>query len=81
MTIIRSVQRDVFSDEIKTLSKGKELPKDSSITSLLPFLDNDGMLRVGGRFNANRISDNKNPIIVQKGHVARLLVIYFHKKV
>ena len=81
MTIIRFAQREVFSDEIQTLSIGKELPKDSSIISLSPFLDNDGMLRVGGRVNANRISDDKNPIIVPKGHVARLLVLYFHKKV
>ena len=45
--IIRSVQRRHFGEEL--ISLGKCLKSCSSIVKLDPFIDNEGILRVGGR--------------------------------
>ncbi|XP_066907074.1 uncharacterized protein [Halyomorpha halys] len=46
-----------------------------------PFLDADGVLRVGGRLrNANLDYDAKHPIIIPgKSHFAKLLVDHYHR--
>ncbi|XP_035890577.1 uncharacterized protein LOC118507144 [Anopheles stephensi] len=47
--LFHMVQREVFSDDIRAITKGKCLTKSSSIRLLNPFLDSCGLLRVGGR--------------------------------
>ena len=46
--VIKLYQRRAFEKEISTLENGRVI---SSIYKLDPFLDNDGVLRVGGRIN------------------------------
>ena len=81
--IIREVQSDVYGQEIHSLRTGKELPKDSTLLPLRPFLDQHGILRVGGRLNQCDVSISlKQPIIIPKGHhIATLLIRHFHQKV
>ena len=82
MFIIRTVQREVFSEEVHALEAGRPLPKDSKILSLSPYLDDCGVLRVGGRIReANMSSLEMNPIIVPNHHIAVLLTRYFHERV
>ncbi|GFU57382.1 integrase catalytic domain-containing protein [Trichonephila clavipes] len=50
--LIKGVQSQKFSVDIKYLQQ-QVLPK-SKLKSLNPFLDSDGVLRVGGRLGANR---------------------------
>lgn len=45
------MQVNLFSSEIRTLANNKSLSAQSSILSLSPYLDNDGLLRVGGRIS------------------------------
>lgn len=47
--IIRMVQREVFSDEIKSIKQGKEvsLNKSTKLYKLDPFVDIHDILRVG----------------------------------
>lgn len=61
--------------------KDDKLPAKSKILSLKPFLDNDGMLRAGGRIDHARCTYNKrHPIIVpQKSKVAELIIMQAHK--
>ena len=47
--MISKIQHAYFSDEITNLNPGKCFPKGSRIRTLTPFIDNDGLLRVGGR--------------------------------
>lgn len=47
--IIHLLQSEVFHEEITLLKKGKKIPKTNKYLSLSPFLDENGVLRVGGR--------------------------------
>ena len=80
--ILKTVQNEAYGAEINALKHKSKLPKSSSILSLSPFLDSDGILRLGGRLNSNQFSDSffesEHPIIVPKGHIAKLLVFRFH---
>ncbi|KRZ50901.1 hypothetical protein T02_12727 [Trichinella nativa] len=51
---LKIVQRNEFHDEIQKLQNGRPLPKENRLKTLDPFLDEDGLLRVGGRL---RFSD------------------------
>ena len=70
--IIRYVQSCYFGAEIDALKKGKPVPSTSHVLSLNPFLDQHGILRVGGRIN-------KHPILLSHhGTLVRKLVTKFH---
>lgn len=47
-----------------------------------PFLDQDGLLRVGSRTSsADMCFDDKHPVIISKTHTATLLVRHYHDQV
>ena len=81
--IIRSVQHEAYGPEISSIKQSMCLPKDSSIRTLNPFLDDDGVLRVGGRINNSEIGAlEKNPLLLPgKHHVSKLIVRHFHAEV
>ena len=70
------IQGEYFVKEINSLNSRRELHKSSPLIPLRPFLDNDGLLRVGGRErNSNRAFSCQHPIIVHGGHpITRLIV-------
>ncbi|XP_033753059.1 uncharacterized protein LOC117336558 [Pecten maximus] len=51
LLILREVQKEHYGQELKCLSEGNSLPRNSKILPLHPILDKDGILRVGGRLN------------------------------
>jgi len=55
----------------------------SALRSLSPFIDEDGILRVGGRLRSSKLPDKtKHPIILPKeGHVTTMIVGHVHKKI
>lgn len=58
-------QESAYSDELKCLRNGKEIPPKSKLNALAPILDAGGMIWVGGRLeNANISYDERHPIIV-----------------
>ncbi|XP_054708165.1 uncharacterized protein LOC129217975 [Uloborus diversus] len=77
--VIKAVQRTVFSTEIATLEKGKVL-KSGNLSQLNPFIDSEGLLRVGGRLkNANLAESVKHPLILPKKHpVTEMVIRYYH---
>lgn len=81
--IIQSVQSAAYPEEIKTLAQGSAVSKSSPLSKLNPFLDEEGMLRVGGRLaNAEMGNDEKRPLILPGGHhVSLLLIRHHHEKV
>lgn len=82
--ILKEIQRSEFSEEVECLIKEKPISKGSSIISLAPFLDSDGLLRVGGRISAAQklVGLDVHPIIIpKKSHIATLLTRHFHEKV
>ena len=87
--VIKATQATAFKDEIKVLSRTKEAEERqgkgsrnvTSLQKLDPFLDKDGVLRVGGRIRRADLNDEtKFPIILPRdGHIIKLLVQHFHE--
>ncbi|GBM34142.1 hypothetical protein AVEN_18027-1 [Araneus ventricosus] len=80
--LIKQVQSTTFAKEITALQDGKSVPVSSKLKSLDPFLDNNSILRVGGRLkNANLDYDAKHQIILPNGHkITKLIFEFYHKK-
>lgn len=79
--MVKFTQRASFSDEIKALQFGKPIARGSPLKSLNPFMDDKGLLRVGGRIeNAEGLSfDARHPMLLPKGHpLTRSLFIWQH---
>ncbi|KAK3082658.1 hypothetical protein FSP39_001646 [Pinctada imbricata] len=78
--VISTVQYEAFPREIDSLRKGTPLPRDSTIRTLDPFLDDKGLLRVGGRLKHSGLPPLEiNPVIVpKKHHIGYLLIKHFH---
>lgn len=62
-------QQESFPIEFKALSNEKFLNTKSKILSLSPFLDNDNLIRVGGRIDASTYPYNKrHPVLLDSSH-------------
>lgn len=53
---IRKEQQAYFNQEITALNNGKELPAKSKLDKLDPKLDQNGIVRVGGRIDRAKIN-------------------------
>ena len=71
------VQAESFANEIKQLkSEKKMVPESSSICQLDPFLDNRGILWVGGRLRKPNLTGEENhPVILPKKCVVSNMII------
>ena len=96
---IKMAQNEAFREEIQLLrgvnvklqiadqdvnkNKIKTMKKSSSLYKLDPFLDEDGVLRVGGRLGKSSDPyDVKHPVILpKKGHVTNLILCHYHQLV
>lgn len=83
VVIVQCVQRESYPVEFACLSVGKDIPKTSGLKTLNPFIDQDGLLRIGGRLKHAPIEQReKHPIIIPgKSHIALLLTRHFHERV
>ncbi|XP_067309102.1 uncharacterized protein [Pseudorasbora parva] len=82
-TIIKCVQQEIFQEELKSLNNGEKISNQSTIKNLSPILDEEGLIRVGGRLsNANITKGEKHPLIIPANHhISTLLVKHYHQKV
>ena len=64
-------------------TKNNFLQKSSPMHKLDPFMDEDGIIRVGGRIRrANMHTDRKHPAILpKKSHITDMLICHYHNKV
>ncbi|GFW36013.1 integrase_H2C2 domain-containing protein [Trichonephila clavipes] len=58
--IIKNIQRTSFYNEIQYLEKGIPLPNSCKLLNLNPFLDDSGLLRVGGRLRNSLFQKIRN---------------------
>lgn len=97
--IIKSVQSITFPEELKSLKPSQHvkshedrssapdrrssLKESFSLRKLDPFIDSQGILRVGGRLrNASLPFEVKFPVILpRRSHVTTLVIRYFHESV
>ncbi|GFW23130.1 integrase catalytic domain-containing protein [Trichonephila clavipes] len=76
--LIRMVQEQVFLAEIKSLQSKGVVSPNSKLRNLNPFIDSDGLLRVGGRLsNSDLPYVNKHPAILPGNHSLTVLVWIF----
>ena len=74
--IIKLTQLDEFAKEINHLKHGEKIDNRSRLIPLNPFIDNQGILRVGGRLAHSELSYNqKHPILLPSKHYVTRLVI------
>ncbi|XP_076392699.1 uncharacterized protein LOC143265299 [Megachile rotundata] len=80
IVLIRGIQSIHFSKEIALIASGKTVDKHSPLISLNPFIDERGLVRVGGRLeNAQLKYEQKHPLIIPKsGPLAILLINHEH---
>ncbi|XP_072166919.1 uncharacterized protein [Diadema setosum] len=79
--LLQLTQRKAFCDELQQLTRGKQLKGTSRIHGLDPYVDEAGMLRVGGRLKG-LAEGTAHPIILPKhSPVTRAIVRHFHQKV
>ncbi|KAL3967947.1 NLR family CARD domain-containing protein 3 [Sarotherodon galilaeus] len=83
IVIIKSVQKEMFEEELACIANGKDIPKHSSLQKFSPYCDDEGLLRIGGRLkHANIDCKEKHPLIIPGGsHVAKLIVEHHHQRV
>lgn len=83
LCVIKLIQNSNFQEEIALLLKGKVLPRNNKCISLNPFLDSNGILRVGGRLSRHEslAYDRKFPILLPKNHfITALIIREYHKR-
>jgi hypothetical protein len=80
ITCVKNIQQQYFPAELHTLQQQKLLLTSSKLLQLCPFLDKDGVIRVGGRLRHAKISsDARNPIPIPKSsHLTSLLIMSTH---
>ena len=93
--ILRAVQEEVYSESQhythasgkessrESISERKRIMKKSPLFRLDPFIDDSGILRVGGRLRHAKLEyKEKHPVLLPKGHhVSKLIVRHYHSQV
>ncbi|XP_011866307.1 PREDICTED: uncharacterized protein LOC105561166 [Vollenhovia emeryi] len=65
----RTIQKHTFVEEYRSLSKGAPINTSSKILTMSPFLDEDGLIRVGGRLkNSELNAEARHPILLPAKH-------------
>lgn len=75
-------QRQYFANTLSALKNGKDLQKSNPLRKFTPFIDEKGLVRVGGRIsNANIPYNMKHPIILHSASLpVKLLIKDVHEK-
>ncbi|XP_076295805.1 uncharacterized protein LOC143216540 [Lasioglossum baleicum] len=79
--IIQLLQATTFADEIHDLKIGK-VSNRGRLQPLSPFLDDKGILRVGGRLHNSALPfEQRHPILLPRGHhITKLIIRDSHLK-
>ncbi|XP_071580243.1 uncharacterized protein [Temnothorax nylanderi] len=72
----KQVQHSWFANDLLVISKGNTFSRSHPMAKLTPFLDRDGLLRVGGRLHYADLSmESKHPIILPRRSPLTTLII------
>lgn len=74
------MQAKIFKTELKEINDKGYLNKQSHLVKLQPFLDKNGIMRVGGRIDNSLLNyDTRHPIILpSQNHVTNIIIDYYH---
>ena len=81
--IFKMLQQRSFSHEISSLKSNTIIHRSSSLFKLDPFLDTDGVLRVGGILKRSMLDINEvHPVILPKANlITEAIVTWCHENV
>ena len=90
--LIKAAHSKAFPEEIEALATkshqengivGKSVKRTSPIHRLKPIVDDDGVLRVGGRLHQTELQyDVKHPVLLpKKAHLTDLVIRHFHQRI
>jgi len=82
LLIVRTLQSSEFRQDILDLRTHKAVSHSSQLSTLAPFIDIKGILRVGGRLESSSLSyDAKHPMVLPyNNHIVKLLFKYKHEE-
>ncbi|XP_029675478.1 uncharacterized protein LOC115242954, partial [Formica exsecta] len=73
---VKIIQQAWFREEIRLILREEQLPKSNFLVRLTPFIDKDGLLRVGGRLHYAQIDiEAKHQLILPRRSPLTTLVI------
>ena len=77
----RRIQAECFPEELSALKAGQPLLKNSKLCKMAPFLDQAGVLRVGGQLQESPLPyESQHPVLLGKHHLTTLLLEYVHRQ-
>lgn len=79
INVLKALQKKYFYADIQLIQKKKLC--SSSIRKLNPFVDHNGLLRIGGRLtNANIPYENKHPVLLpRQDHIVDIIIDFYHR--
>ena len=79
--LIKQVQTECFSEELKKLKSGNPLSDSNKLSDLAPTVDQTGLLRVGGRLKHSDVDFSvKHPILIPQDHpLSSVIIQHFHR--
>lgn len=80
IALVKLVQAESFKEDLKLLRKGQPVGLKSPLRLLNPFLDDAGVIRVGGRLClSNEPYAVKHPMVIPGFHrFTRLILTFYH---
>ena len=83
LSIVRDAQKRAFAEELAALEANKPVAPDSKLRPFSPFIDDSGVIRVGGRIDRAPVSyDVRHPVALSSDDdVTRLIIVYSHHRV
>ncbi|XP_055632814.1 uncharacterized protein LOC129773245 [Toxorhynchites rutilus septentrionalis] len=80
-TLTKIAQQEMFTEEFKELVKTRSVSNKSSLRLVGPFLDEKGIIRLGGRLeHSSENYQTKHPMILPKIHpLTRLITKHYHE--
>lgn len=73
--LIKLAQQQIFSKEISLLSGASAQHYKGKLQGLHPFIDNEGILRVGGRLHGSQLGyETKHPAILTAKHILSTII-------
>ena len=81
--LIQHEQRRCFDEEFKRIESGSRVKRQSVVYKLDPYIDEQGMLRVGGRLSRSELSEDvKHPILLSKlSPLSRFIISSIHSHI
>lgn len=82
LLIVRTIQASEFRQELNDLKRHKAVSHSSQLSTLAPFIDSDGIIRVGGRLESSVLSyDAKHPMVLPYNDpIVKLLFKFKHEQ-